>query len=94
MKNEEKYLPVGTVCSLVNSKKKLVVTGFYVIEQTSNKIFDYSGCIYPEGIIDPQKVILFNHDQIVEILHMGYKNEEEKEFKDKLKQYIIQKQEK
>ena len=91
MIKEEKYLPVGTVCSLENSKKKIVIVGFYVTEQTSDKTFDYSGCLYPEGIIDPQKVILFNHDQITEILYMGYKNEEEIEFKDKLRHYIIQK---
>ncbi len=82
---EEKYLPIGTVVLLKGGTKKIMITGFCgVAESKSNKIFDYRGCPYPEGILESSGSALFNHDQIEEICHIGYKNEESIELSDKL----------
>jgi hypothetical protein len=63
-----------------------MVTGFLSVSpETGDKIFDYSGCPYPEGFINYNQVCVFNHDQIEKILFKGYVNEEELFFKKKLK---------
>ena len=82
---KEKFLPVGTVVMLKGGKKRLMITGFYVMDGEKNdKIYDYCGCLYPEGVVSADKNALFNHEQIEKIYYMGYIDEEEKEFKSKL----------
>ena len=81
--NEElkKYLPIGTVVLLKGGQKRLMITGFCSIpKEDRTKMFDYMGCLYPEGV--------FNHNQIEKIYFVGYKDEEEKQFKEKLNKLI------
>ena len=88
----EKYLPIGTVVLLKDATKRLMITGYCSAKpEEVDKVYDYVGMLFPEGNLVGDEVALFNHDQITEILYMGYKNEEEIEFKDKLRHYIIQK---
>lgn len=83
---EEKYLPIGSVVKLLNVNKKIMITGFLSSDINDNsKSYDYTGCIYPEGILDSKKLILFNHDQIENIIYIGYKSDEESKFKEFLK---------
>ena len=84
MKNE--LLPIGTVCTLKGGEKKLMITAFLVSHE--NEEFDYCGCLYPEGMIDSSEHYLFNKGDIQEIHHMGLINEEEKEFKRDLSEYV------
>lgn len=85
----EKYLPIGTVVILKNAKKRIMITGF-ACESPENegKVFDYCGCLYPEGIISSSQNMLFNHDQIEAIFFIGYNDEEAKEFQIKLKNIL------
>ena len=87
-KNEyEKYLPVGTVVMLKEGKKRVMITGFCCTgdgKENTNKIFDYTGCLYPEGFISSKKFLLFDHEQIDKIYFVGYKDDEEVKFKEKL----------
>ena len=83
----EKYLPIGSVVLLNNGAKRLMITGFCVAgNDDQDKIFDYSGCLYPEGMLSSDEVALFNHDQIKQIYALGFIDEEEKNFKIKLKE--------
>ena len=80
-----KHLPIGTVVLLKNAKKKIMITGFLSVSpETGKKVFDYSGCPYPEGFLDYNKVCVFNHSQIDKVFFNGYINEEELIFKKKL----------
>ena len=82
---KEDLLPLGSIVSVKGSKRKLMITGFYITPKNENKMHDYLGCIWPEGILDTSKSIVFNNDRI-SILHAkGYTNEEEQKFKEKLK---------
>lgn len=84
-KKYEKYLPVGTVVLLKEGEKKVMITGFCTSGKDNlDKIFDYSGCLYPEGIISSDTTLLFNHNQIDKIYFVGYRDQEEVEFKKKL----------
>ena len=84
-KKYDKFLPLGSIVLLKGATKRLMITGFCVTpNDNKNVIYDYSGCLYPEGIISTDQVALFNHDQIDKIYMVGYSDEEEKEFKTKL----------
>ena len=84
-KIKEKYLPIGTVVLLKGGRKRAMITGFCsVAQENQEKIYDYSGCVYPEGYLSSNQVCLFDHDQIDKIFFLGYEDEEEKAFKEKL----------
>ena len=83
----EKYLPIGTVVLLKGGTKTIMITGFSAIDgKDNNTIWDYSGCLFPEGILTSGQAALFNHSQIEKIEYIGYIDEEEKEFMKKLKE--------
>ena len=85
----EKYLPIGTVVMLKEGSKRVMITGFCTIGgENKNKIFDYCGCLYPEGFISSNQNLLFDHSQIEKIYHMGLIDEEEEDFKNKLADII------
>ena len=84
MEIQEKYLPIGTVVMLSGGKKRVMITGF-VITSEDKEVFDYSGCMYPEGTISSKETLVFNHEQIEKIYHMGLIDQEEKDFKERLK---------
>ena len=92
-------LPIGSVVLLKNSTKRVMVIGFCQSESSdegNQKIWDYAGCLYPEGYVSADKTFLFNGDQIEKIYAIGYQDEEQFEFKvqvDKvLEQYRMQEQ--
>ncbi len=89
MENNLSFLPIGTVVLLKGGTKKVMINGFCSIPNDNNhKLYDYCGCIYPEGVIDSNKVCLFNKEQIQEVLFKGYENEEEEKFKNELNETI------
>lgn len=94
MKKEvgEKYLPVGTVVMLKGGTKRVMIIGFCAIEGEDRKnMYDYSGCLYPEGLLSSDQICLFNHEQIDKIYHMGLlDDDEEKEFKEGLKSLTVE----
>lgn len=92
----EKYLPIGSVVLLKGGKKKLMITGYCMkIEEEPDKIYDYNGCLFPEGEIKSNLTSVFDHKQIEEVFFVGYKNEETDEFFDSIKDKLeeIEKQE-
>lgn len=85
----EKYLPIGTVVMLKGGSKRAMIIGFCAYEDNEkSKLFDYSGCLYPEGLIASNQTLLFNHDQIEKIYYIGFVDPEEKEFKIKLNNLV------
>ena len=87
MNNEkipDKYLPIGTVCLLKKSVKRVMITGFLMINPSDNKKYDYMGCLYPEGILKTDHFLLFNHDDITSVAYMGYDDVERKLFNKRL----------
>ena len=80
---EEKFLPIGTFVLLKGGKKEVMITSYCIFPtgeiiekgtQTNGKgkMFDYGACLYPEGIINSDQVLGFNHDKIEKICYMGY----------------------
>ena len=82
---EQKYLPIGSVCTLKGKNKKVMITGYYSVEFNGNlKINDYVGCVYPEGMLLPEQTYTFNHDDIEAIDFIGLKNDEFQTFRNLL----------
>ena len=80
---------------LKKGTKRVMVAGFCAIqpEDKNKKIWDYIGCLYPEGFLASNQTCLFDHEQINEIYHLGLSEDEdneEKEFKEKLKSIVNQ----
>ena len=90
MEKGEKYLPIGTVVMLEKGTKRVMITGFCGMTGDDNsKIWDYSGCMYPEGFLSSNQTCLFDHEQIKDVYHIGLaEDDEEKEFKSKLNDLI------
>ena len=85
----EKYLPIGTVVLLKGATKRLMIAGYCAVDQEKkDEMWDYSGCMYPEGFLSSQQSFLFDHSQIAKIYSLGYKDNEEEEFQQKLTTYI------
>ena len=82
---KEKFIPAGTVVLLKGGKKRVMVTGYCVIApELEGKMFDYCGCVYPEGYINSSQNCLFNHEQIDKIYHVGLVDDEFMKFRKQL----------
>jgi len=98
MENEikEKFLPIGTVVLLKGGKKELMIISYCIIPtgevydkngkvEMEETMFDYGGCVYPEGMITSDQLFAFNHEQIEKVCYMGYETDNQKEISKVLK---------
>lgn len=85
------YLPIGSIVLLKGGTKKVMVTGYFSVPNNNqNKIYDYTGCIYPEGVINTNEVCMFNKEQIDKIFFLGYSTDEELSFQKDLEEVASQ----
>lgn len=82
----KKYLPIGSVVLLKDSKKRIMIIGVKQKQVNSEKVWDYSACLYPEGIIDPDRLFLFDSEQIERLYFVGLQDGEGLAFLEKLNQ--------
>ena len=82
----EGLLPIGTVVLLKNSQKRVMIIGVLQkqIKEGNEVIWDYSACFYPEGYMGPDRTFLFNADQIEKVFAVGYQDQEQFEFEEKI----------
>ena len=87
----EGLLPIGTVVLLKNSKKRVMIIGVLQkqIKDGEEIIWDYSACLYPEGYMGPDKTFLFSGDQIEKVFAVGYQDQEQFAFKEKIDQIRV-----
>lgn len=78
----KELLPIGTVVLLEGGNRKVMITGYSSKNNDEEKIYDYNGCIFPEGLIE-NIFCLFDNNQIIEVIYKGLENEEFKEFVEK-----------
>lgn len=82
-------LPIGSVVLLKNSSRKVMTIGVCQKQiGTEEVIWDYAGCIYPEGYLGAEETFLFNNDQIDKIFSVGYQDEEQFSFKERVDQIM------
>ena len=78
------YLPRGTVVTLVNGTKPIMIYGRKQIQQGNENIWDYVACLYPEGNIGEDYKVFFQHKEIDKIYHYGLESSDE----DKMQQIL------
>lgn len=85
----ERTLPIGSIVRLKGGKKRLMIIGYCKYKMDDNEtVYDYAGCLYPEGFISADKTALFDHDQIERIYALGFQNELWFEFEEDLRAAI------
>lgn len=74
-------LPIGSVVLLKGGEKRLMICGRVVCKADEPVIYDYVGCLYPEGIADSSGMYFFNRDAIAEYYFIGFQDREELELR-------------
>ena len=90
----KEYLPIGSVILLKNAEKRLMICGIMQVNKEDNKEYDYTGCLYPEGILDSQSGFMFDAENIVKVDFIGFVDIERQVFAEKLIQHIESKENK
>lgn len=74
------FLPIGTVVKLKDEEKRVMIIGFCSMSKKNKKIYHYVACLYPEGVIDTEKLIMFDNVEIEKIVYRGFNNKESNKF--------------
>lgn len=86
---EKEFLPIGSVVLLKGGTKRVMVTGFCSVDNNEKeRMYDYTGCLYPEGIINSNEICLFDNNQIDQVFFKGFVDPEEIKFKEDLKETL------
>lgn len=74
-------LPIGSVVLLKGGEKRVMICGRIQGRVGEERIYDYSACCYPEGILDPEEMYFFDHGDIDTVYFMGFQDKEEFDFR-------------
>lgn len=74
-------LPIGSVVRLRDGNKRLMVCGRVQTDVATGKTYDYSACLYPEGMINSEEMYLFDNENIKTLFFVGFQDEEEIAFR-------------
>ena len=80
-------MSLGSVVMLKGGQKRVMVYGRVQREAGTDRIWDYVGCLFPEGHVSQELNFLFDHDQIDKISFIGFQDEEELAFADYLREH-------
>ena len=86
-----RLLPIGSVITLTDAEKKLMVIGTEVEREDDENIYDYVGVPFPEGYIDSEIMFLFMHDDIESIDFGGFINSEVQAYRSRLNELADEK---
>ncbi len=90
----EGTLPIGSVVLLKGANKRLMILGYSRYKAgDQTKIYDYCGCTYPEGFISPDHTAVFDHSDIDQIFALGFQNDQQSAFRQKLTQILEKRKE-
>jgi hypothetical protein len=73
-----KYLPLGSIVIVRGGVKKTMVVarGLAAEINAETKVFDYGGCLYPEGLLGDQ-IMYFNHVDIAKVVFEGFTDDDD-----------------
>lgn len=85
--NIRELLPIGSVVQLKDGKKKAMIFGIKQTDKGTGQEHDYIGVVYPEGNLGEGLQFFFEHENIAEVFHRGFEDEERERFVAKLAAY-------
>lgn len=76
-------LTIGSIVYLKEGTQKIMILnrGPLIEIENSVQMFDYSGCVYPAGLV-PEQVLYFNDENIDKVLFEGFSDEDEVRFQE------------
>lgn len=80
----ENLLPLGSIILAKGANKRLMIVSRIVAPRAAGVIYDYAGCLYPEGIVSADELYFFNRDNIERVYFIGFQDEEELRFAEEL----------
>ncbi|SNZ03194.1 hypothetical protein SAMN05421503_0302 [Terribacillus aidingensis] len=82
-------LPIGSIVYLKEGTSKLMILnrGPIIELDGEQKMFDYSACVYPQGLV-ADSVLYFNEENIDEVIFEGFKDSDEDRFHSLYKQWL------
>lgn len=69
-------LPIGSVVSLKGFERRVMVAGVRQVEPETEKTWDYSGCFYPQGIVNSHELVLFDQNHVDSLYFLGFRDGE------------------
>ncbi|MBR1470366.1 MAG: DUF4176 domain-containing protein [Lachnospiraceae bacterium] len=75
--NYKGLLPIGSVIRIEGIEQDLVVCGRIVCAQDDERIYDYVGFPYPEGMGRGDDLLFFDREDIAQVLFIGFQDEVE-----------------
>ena len=70
MNNE--LLPIGSVILLKGATKELMINGYLPVDKETGEVYDYTACVFPEGLLLMDNIALVKADAIEKVLFKGY----------------------
>ena len=90
----ERTLQFGSVVSLFGAEKRLMVLGYLkYLKGDDTSVYDYCGCTFPEGYLNSESTAVFNHQDIEHIYALGFQDELQFEFRNRLLQILEERDE-
>lgn len=80
----ENLLPIGSVVLLKGGDKRVMIICRISAPTNEGKVYDYGGCLYPEGVIDPNEIYFFDHGSIERTYFIGFQDSEELRFREEV----------
>lgn len=87
MKNNKKWLTIGTTVLLEGATQPLMIVGRYQLDEANN-VYDYVGVLNPQGFEDSKSMYLFNETSISEIIFESPQTDYEATYIEKLNDFI------
>jgi len=86
----KRLLPIGTILKLdPESDEKVMIVGRLVKRGAEgDKMWDYCGCVAPQGINSEEELVFFDHEQVKQLLFIGFQDEDELKYGIALATYI------
>lgn len=92
---ENGILPLGTVVTLTDGDgTELMIIGRGMVIQVGKWIkkdiyYDYGAVCIPKGLDAPENVCFFNKEQVFEVLHRGFVNDDELVYQENYDTWIL-----
>ena len=74
-------LTIGSVVMLKGGNKRIMIIGRIQTKEGEDKIYDYSACYYPQGMVGSDSTFFFDRDAIEKVYFRGFEDDEEISFR-------------
>ena len=81
---QEALLPCGSIVKLYGGARYVMICGRVVFAYGDDHVYDYTGCLYPEGMAHEDKMLFFDREAIERILFIGFQDRQEIEYREQV----------